>query len=123
MRWLQPNLESLLSTDGTCFVCECVVVGKPAVHGNRMRTVEPGEERQLLQVVVKSVDRARDRGNIRTGQRITDLQVALASAHLADVPPQRRRIVAKRVVKVLHTPHGAGSLGRSVTIRPRWPTT
>src|SRR6266705_2535302 len=86
MRWLQPNLASLLSTDGTCVVCECVVVGKPAVHGNRRRTVEPGEERQLLQVVVKSVDRARDRGNIRTGQRITDLQVALASAHLADVP-------------------------------------
>src|SRR6059058_6050608 len=87
MRWLQPNLASLLSTDGNCVVCECVVVGKPAVHGNRRRTVEPGEERQLLQVVVKSVDRARDRGNIRTGQRITDLQVALASAHLADVPP------------------------------------
>src|SRR5947207_4888140 len=49
-------------------------------------------------MVVKSVDRACDRGNVRTGQRITDLQVALASAHLADVPPQRRRIVAKRVV-------------------------
>src|SRR5438552_6232435 len=98
MRWLQPNLESLLSTDGTCFVCECVVVGEPAVHTNRRRSVKPGEERQLLQVVVKSVDRACDRGNVRTGQRITDLQVALASAHLADVPPQRRRIVAKRVV-------------------------
>src|SRR5438552_13996734 len=65
-----------------------------------------------MQVVVKSVDRACDRGNVRTGQRITDLQVALASAHLADVPPQRRGIVAKRVV---HPFPNLVSRDRSVT--------
>src|SRR5438094_4960367 len=63
-------------------------------------------------MVVKSVDRACDRGDVRTGQRISDLQVALAPAHLADVPPQRRRIVAKRVV---HPFPNLVSRDRSVT--------
>jgi hypothetical protein len=35
---------------------ERVVVGKPAVHSNRRRSIKPGEKRQFLQMVFKAVD-------------------------------------------------------------------
>jgi hypothetical protein len=39
---------------------EGVVVREPVVHSDRRRTIEPGEERQLLQMICESV-RAFDR--------------------------------------------------------------
>src|SRR5215469_6580521 len=61
--------------------------------------VEPAEERQFLQVIGgAAADLRRWERELRAGQRVTDLQVALTIGLLADVAPRRDRVVAERVV-------------------------
>src|SRR6516225_1145073 len=82
---------------GACVGQKGSVVGIPPVNGNRRRAKEPGEERQLLEMVSETV-RHRDTGSISAAQRITDLKVALAACHLSRMSPERRRIDGERVV-------------------------
>src|SRR3984957_10116155 len=78
-----------------------VVVGEPSVDAHRRRSIEPGEECQFLHVVGKSVLRIEDRRRQRAAQRISCLQVPLTPRYLTDVAPQRRGIVAERIVHPL----------------------
>jgi len=77
---------------------EGIVVGIKTVHADRRHlAIEPREERQLLHVIGDTVGR-QQRRKFSAAQRIADFQIALASAHLSDVTPQRGRIVADRIV-------------------------
>src|ERR1700751_718824 len=76
---------------------ERVIVGKPAVHSNRRRSIKPREERQFLQMVCKAV-RTRNCWDVRASERITYFKIALACAYLSRVTPGGSRIVAERVV-------------------------
>ena len=60
----------VLSANGAGVGLERVVVGKPAVHSNRRRSVKPREERQLLQMISESV-RARNRREVCACEWIT----------------------------------------------------
>src|SRR5215471_16802806 len=70
----------------SCVAREGSVVGEPAVHAHRRRSIKPVEEGQLLQVIGVTVLH-RYRSYIGSGERITNLVVILATSHLPDVPP------------------------------------
>jgi len=61
---------------------ERIVVRKPAVRGNRRRSVEPREKRQFLQMVSEPI-RAGNRRNVRSCERITYFKIILACAYLS----------------------------------------
>src|ERR1700752_4620336 len=93
-----PGCEQLmLGANGPGVGLERVVVGKPAVHSNRRRSIKPREERQFLQMVCKAV-RTRNCWDVRASERIPYFKIALACAYLSRVTPGGSRIVAERVV-------------------------
>src|SRR5258708_27080668 len=76
---------------------ERAVVREYAARSDRRGAVEPGEERQLLEMVCETVGHGHRR-NIDAGQRITNFKVVLAASHLSDVSPGWSRIGAQRII-------------------------
>ena len=85
-------------TNGSGILQERAVVGEPAMNSDRRRAIEPGEERQFLHVIGETVRGIEDGGSQGSAERVTKLQVVLASSYLSYMPPRRRRIVAERIV-------------------------
>ena len=76
---------------------ERAIVREETARTDRRAAVEPGEERQLLEMVRETV-RHGHRRDIDTGQRITDFKVVLAASHLSEVSPGWSRIGAQRII-------------------------
>ena len=67
--------------NGPGILQESAIVGESAVNSDRRRAIEPGKERRFLQVIGLSVQGIEDGRSQRSAQRVTNLQIALASTH------------------------------------------
>jgi hypothetical protein len=86
---IRPSLTSIAGgktslTGWSCVRQERTVVGEPPVDTDRRCLEEPGEERQLLEMVGEAV-RPKDGRSIRTGERVSHFKVGLAADYLPSV--------------------------------------